>query len=47
MDRRQILDLFEWAPAICFRHPEKGEVSTAVVGVVNGASADGVYAVSC
>jgi hypothetical protein len=35
MDRQQILDLYEWAPGICFRHPAKGEVPTAVVGVVH------------
>jgi hypothetical protein len=35
MDRQQILDLYEWAPGVCFRHPAKGEVPTAVVGVVH------------
>ncbi|MER8004735.1 hypothetical protein [Streptomyces sp. NPDC094149] len=35
MNRQQILDLYEWEPGICFRHPAKGEVPTAVVGVVH------------
>ncbi|WP_409468408.1 hypothetical protein [Streptomyces sp. HC307] len=35
MDRQQILDLYEWRPGICFRHPAKGEVPTAVVGVIH------------
>ncbi|MGW2048509.1 hypothetical protein ACWCPF_25505 [Streptomyces sp. NPDC001858] len=35
MDRQQILDLYGWAPGICFRHPSKGEVPTAVVGVIH------------
>jgi len=35
MDRQEILDLYEWAPGTCFRHPERGEVPTAVVGVVH------------
>jgi hypothetical protein len=29
MDRQQILDLYEWAAGICFRHPERGEVPAA------------------
>jgi hypothetical protein len=40
MDRQQILDLYEWAAGICFRHPERGEVATAHVGVIHPA-ADG------
>jgi hypothetical protein len=35
MDRQQILDLYEWEPGTCFRHPAKGEVPTAVVGVIH------------
>lgn len=35
MDRQQILDLYEWRTGICFRHPCKGEVPTAVVGTVH------------
>jgi hypothetical protein len=31
MDRTQILDLYEWSPGTCFRHPEKGVVDTTVV----------------
>jgi hypothetical protein len=34
MDREQILDLYEWRPGICFRHPCKGKVPTARVGLV-------------
>lgn len=33
MDRDEILALYEWQPGACFRHPSKGEVPTAVVGV--------------
>jgi len=35
MDRQQILDLYAWAPGICFRHPSKGTVQTAVVGAIH------------
>jgi len=35
MDRQQILDLYDWAPGACFRHPGKGVVPTAVVGVIH------------
>ena len=35
MDRQQILDLYEWQAGTCFRHPGKGEVPTAVVGVIH------------
>jgi hypothetical protein len=31
MDRQQILDLYQWEPGVCFRHPERGEVPTAHV----------------
>ncbi|MDQ0758653.1 hypothetical protein QF027_001288 [Streptomyces canus] len=31
MDRQQILDLYQWEPGVCFRHPGKGEVPTALV----------------
>jgi hypothetical protein len=34
MDRQQILDLYQWEPGTCFRHPAKGEVSTAIVKTV-------------
>lgn len=35
MDRRQqILDLYNWDDGVCFRHPSRGNVPTAVVGVV-------------
>ena len=35
MDRQQILDLYDWAPGTCFRHPGKGEVPTALVKVLH------------
>lgn len=35
MDREQILDLYDWEDGVCFRHPEKGEVPTAAVGVIH------------
>lgn len=35
MNREQILDLYDWSDGICFRHPTKGVVSTAVVGTVH------------
>lgn len=35
MNRQQILDLYEWQPGTCFRHPGKGEVPTTVVGVIH------------
>lgn len=38
MDRQQILDLHEWEPGICFRHPSKGEVPTAHVETVRPAA---------
>lgn len=31
MDRQQILDLYQWAPGICFRHPAKGKQPTTPV----------------
>ena len=38
MDRQQILDLYEWEPGICFRHPGKGEVPTAHIETVRPAA---------
>lgn len=35
MNRQQILDLYEWSPDTCFRHPGKGEVPTTIVGVIH------------
>lgn len=35
MNRQQILDLYTWAPGVCFRHPGDGEVQTAVIKVVH------------
>lgn len=34
MERQQILDLYEWAPGVCFRHPGKGEVPTAHIKTI-------------
>ena len=34
MDREQILDLYEWRPGICFRHPSKGTVETTHVKTI-------------
>lgn len=38
MDRQQILDLYEWAEGICFRHPSKGVVPTAHVETIRPAA---------
>jgi hypothetical protein len=38
MDRDQILDLYEWEPGVCFRHPVKGEVPTAHVETIRPAA---------
>jgi hypothetical protein len=38
MDRQQILDLYEWEPGVCFRHPSKGEVPTAHVETIRPAA---------
>lgn len=34
MDPQQILDLYDWQPGRCFRHPSKGEVATAHVETI-------------
>lgn len=34
MNRHQILDLDEWAPGTCFRHPSRGVVPTAHVKTI-------------
>jgi hypothetical protein len=31
MDRQELLDLYDWQPGVCFRHPNKGTVDTTVV----------------
>ncbi|MET9445447.1 hypothetical protein [Streptomyces sp. NPDC006610] len=41
MDRQEILDLYEWQPGVCFRHPRKGELPTAHVKTIRP-SAGGV-----
>lgn len=28
---QQILDLYEWQPGTCFRHPDRGEIDTAAL----------------
>lgn len=35
MDRDEILALYDWQSGVCFRHPGKGQVPTAVVGVIH------------
>lgn len=35
MERQQILDLYDWDDGVCFRHPDRGVVDTAVVGVIH------------
>jgi hypothetical protein len=35
MNRQQILDLYTWAPGICFRHPELGLQSTALLSTLH------------
>ncbi|MET8113852.1 hypothetical protein [Streptomyces prasinus] len=34
MERQRILKLYEWTTGICFRHPGKGAVPTALVAVL-------------
>lgn len=31
MNRQQILDLYQWAPGVCFRHPVEGKQPTAPI----------------
>ncbi|GHH50651.1 hypothetical protein HNQ79_006748 [Streptomyces candidus] len=31
MNHQQILDLYQWAPGICFQHPARGEQATTPV----------------
>jgi hypothetical protein len=38
MDRQQILDLYEWAPGVCFRHQSKGVVPTAHIKTIRPAA---------
>lgn len=35
MERDEILGLYQWTAGICFRHPGRGEVPTALVGVIH------------
>ncbi|NUP18330.1 MAG: hypothetical protein HOZ81_20050 [Streptomyces sp.] len=34
MERQQILNLYQWEPGVCFRHPGKGVVATAHVETI-------------
>lgn len=34
MERQQILDLYEWEPGTCFRHPHRGEVPTTHIETI-------------
>lgn len=40
MDRQEILDFYDWADGVCFRHPSRGTVLTAVVGVIHPRSGE-------
>ena len=40
MNRQQILDLYDWQPGVCFRHPDDGEVPTALVRVLHPRDTD-------
>ncbi|MFF5642910.1 hypothetical protein [[Kitasatospora] papulosa] len=31
MNSQQILDLYTWAPGVCFQHPDAGAIETTVV----------------
>jgi len=35
MNPQQILDLYNWQPGVCFRHPGDGEVPTILIKVVH------------
>lgn len=35
MDREEILDLYDWQPGVCFRHPGEGEQLTAAVKTIH------------
>jgi hypothetical protein len=37
---RQTLDLYNWEPGVCFRHPERGEVATALLKTLHPRGAD-------
>ncbi|QQM45246.1 hypothetical protein [Streptomyces liliifuscus] len=41
MDRQQILDLYDWQLGVCFRHPGKGAVSTAIVKTIRPRGEEG------
>jgi hypothetical protein len=38
MDRQEILDLYDWEPGVCFRHPGRGELPTAHVKTIRPAA---------
>lgn len=40
MDRQQILDLYDWQPGICFRHPGDGEARTALIKTLHPRAGD-------
>jgi len=40
MERQEILDLYTWQTGICFRHPGKGEVATALVKTIRPRQGD-------
>lgn len=47
MERQQILDLYDWEPGVCFRHPAKGDVETAVVKTVRPRRGDAEQVRAC
>lgn len=34
MDDEELLDLYDWAPGICFRHPARSTVDTTLVKTI-------------
>lgn len=34
MERQQILNLYEWRPGTCFRHPDRGVTHTTLVKII-------------
>lgn len=47
MDRQQILDLYDWSDGVCFRHPGKGTVSTAIVTTLHPRGESGLDLRAC
>ena len=47
MERKRILELYDWTTGTCFRHPCKGEVSTALVALILLPDSDGHEVRAC